>query len=127
MDTVHNAVTEPVPRLEVFTGAGRRRKWSDEDNARIVAEVVTSGDSVCSIGRRHGLSPQHLFGWRRQLREAVGDQFGTEKVQFVPAVTGLPQNQLMSGYSIAKSCIFNQEENTDARNPYQNPIGIRAR
>jgi transposase len=42
MDTVHTAITEPVRRLEVFTGAGRRRKWSDEDKARIVAETVAN-------------------------------------------------------------------------------------
>jgi transposase-like protein len=75
MDTVHSAITEPVRRLEVFTGAGRRRKWSDEDKARIVAEIVASGDSVCSVARRHGLSPQQLFGWRRQLRGAAGGPF----------------------------------------------------
>lgn len=85
MDTVHTAITEPVRRLEVFTGAGRRRKWSDEDKARIVAEVVASGASVCSVARRHGLSPQQLFGWRRQLREAAGGHSEAE-VQFVPAV-----------------------------------------
>jgi transposase-like protein len=68
---VHSAITEPVRRLEVFTGAGRRRKWSDEDKARIVAEIVASGDSVCAVARSHGLSPQQLFGWRRQLREAA--------------------------------------------------------
>jgi len=83
MDTVHSAITEPVRRLEVYTGAGRRRKWSDEDKARIVAEIVASGDSVCSVARRHGLSPQQLFGWRRQLREVAGE---ADKVQFVPAV-----------------------------------------
>lgn len=86
MDTVHTAITEPVRRLEVFTGAGRRRKWSDEDKARIVAEIVASGASVCSVARRHGLSPQQLFGWRRQLREAAGGQTDAEEVQFVPAV-----------------------------------------
>jgi hypothetical protein len=37
MDTVRSAITEPVRRLEVFTGAGRRWKRSDEDKARIVA------------------------------------------------------------------------------------------
>ena len=85
MDTVHTAITEPVRRLEVFTGAGRRRKWSDEDKARIVAEIAASGASVCSIARRHGLSPQQLFGWRRQLRDAAGAQPDAEEVQFVPA------------------------------------------
>jgi transposase len=46
MDTVHSAITQPVRRLEVITGAGRRQKWSDEDKARIVAEIVASGDAV---------------------------------------------------------------------------------
>jgi transposase len=86
MDTVRTAITEPVRRLEVFTRAGRRRRWSDEDKARIVAEIVASGDSVCSVARGHGLSPQQLFGWRRQLREAAGDHSKIEAVQFVPAV-----------------------------------------
>ncbi|WP_247971104.1 IS66-like element accessory protein TnpA [Bradyrhizobium sp. 195] len=77
---------EPVRRLEVFTGAGRRRKWSDEDKARIVAEIETSGESVCAVARRHGLSPQQLFGWRRLLREAAARQSEAEELQFVPAV-----------------------------------------
>ena len=84
MDTEHIAITEPVRRLEVFTGAGRRRTWRDEDKARIVAEIATSGDSVCAVARRHGLSPQQLFGWRRQLREAGGSE--VDGLQFVPAV-----------------------------------------
>ena len=86
MDTVHSAITEPVRRLEVFTGAGRRRKWSDEEKARIVAEIVASGDSVCAVARRHGLSPQQLFGWRRQLRESAAGHSEAEELQFVPAV-----------------------------------------
>ena len=79
MDTEHSVITEPVRRLEVFTGAGRRRTWSDEDKARIVAEIATSGESVCAVARRHGLSPQQLFGWRRQLREAAGGHSEAEE------------------------------------------------
>ena len=86
MDTVHSAITEPVRRLEVFTGSGRRRKWSHEDKVRIAAEIVASGDSVCSVARRHGLSPQQLFGWRRQLRESAARYSEAEELQFVPAV-----------------------------------------
>ena len=63
MDTVHSAITEPVRRLEVFTGAGRRRKWSDEDKARIVAVDADICEYVCrSIGR------YHVFGVRASLR-----------------------------------------------------------
>jgi transposase len=73
MDTDHNAITEPVRRLEVFTGAGRRRTWRDEDKARIVAEIATSGDSVCAVARR-------------QLRESEAGRSGADGLQFVPAV-----------------------------------------
>ena len=84
MDTEHSAITTPARRIEVFTGTGRRRAWSDEAKARIVAEIATSGESVCAVARRHGLSPQQLFGWRRQLRAA--EDPATERLQFVPAV-----------------------------------------
>jgi transposase len=59
---------EPVRRLEVFTGTGRRRQWTAEQKARIVAESDTGGESICAVARRHGLTPQQLFGWRRQAR-----------------------------------------------------------
>ena len=86
MDTVDSAITRPVQRLEVFTGAGRRRTWSDEDKARVVAEIETSGDSVSGVARRHGLSPQQLFGWRRQVREAQAVISKDDEPRFVPAV-----------------------------------------
>ena len=86
MDTVGNAITKPVHRLEVFTGAGRRRTWSDEDKARIVAEIVASGESVSAVARRHGLSPQQLFGWRRELQASQTALSHAEELQFVPAV-----------------------------------------
>ena len=86
MDTVDNAITKPVHRLEVFTGAGRRRTWSDEDKARIVAEILASGESVSAVARRHGLSPQQLFGWRRELQASQTALSLAEELSFVPAV-----------------------------------------
>jgi transposase len=84
MDTEHSVITEPVRRIEVFTGAGRRRTWSAEDRARIVAETLQEGETVCVVARRHGLSPQQLFGWRRQARQPATS---TENAapRFVPA------------------------------------------
>ena len=68
-----DAGTEPVRRIEVFTGAGRRREWSDEARASILAESFSGSESVCAVARRHGLAPSQLFGWRRELRkEDVG-------------------------------------------------------
>ena len=86
MDTEHSAITEPVRRIEVFTGTGRRRTWSAEDKARIVGESITSGESVCVVARRHGLSPQQLFGWRRQARQPQASTANENALLFVPAV-----------------------------------------
>jgi len=92
MDTEHSAITEPVRRIEVFTGTGRRRTWSAEDKTRIVAETVRDGETVSAVARRHGLSPQQLFGWRRQVRQAAASTLA-EKPRFVPAVveSALPE------------------------------------
>lgn len=92
MDTEHTAITKPARRLEIFTGAGRRRRWSAEDKARIVAEIAASGDSVCAVARRHGLSPQQLFGWRRQVRENLAGPADAKQPRFVPAVIDAPSS-----------------------------------
>jgi transposase len=34
----HKHMPEPVRRMEVFTGAGRRRSWSPVEKAAIIAE-----------------------------------------------------------------------------------------
>jgi transposase len=60
--------SEPLRRLEVFTGSGRRRTWTPEQKAEIVAECNRTGASVSAVARRHGLTPQQLFGWRRDVR-----------------------------------------------------------
>jgi transposase len=58
--------SEPVRRLEIFTGAGRRRSWSSRQKAEIVAESLSGRETVSAVARRHGLTPQQLFTWRRQ-------------------------------------------------------------
>ena len=87
----HTLKLEPVRRLEVITGTGRRRRFSADYKARIVEETLSPGAIVSDVARRHGLTPQQLFTWRRQARQPV---VGTESEapQFVPAVveTALP-------------------------------------
>jgi transposase len=75
--------TEDIRRID--TGTGRRRRWSAETKARIIAESFSGETPVSEVARRHGLRPQQLFGWRHQARRgalAVGD----DKPAFVPAV-----------------------------------------
>lgn len=73
---------EVARRMEVFTGTGRRRTWSVEEKAAIVAESYGSGESVCAVARRHALTPQQVFSWRREARRSATEPPAT----FVPAV-----------------------------------------
>jgi transposase len=79
---------EPARRLEVFTGAGHRRAWTMEQKARIVAESYDSGESVCAVARRHGLTPQQLFGWRRDARQRAKEEMGSG---FAPVIVEAAQ------------------------------------
>ena len=59
----------PLRRLELITGTGRRRRWSTDEKARILVESLRPGANISDVARRNGLSPQQLFGWRREVRE----------------------------------------------------------
>jgi transposase-like protein len=44
---------EPVRRLEIFTGSGRRREWLPNEKARIVAESYKVDETVSAVARRY--------------------------------------------------------------------------
>lgn len=81
---------EPVRRLEVFTGSGRRRMWTPAQKAEILAEIYDSGDTVSAVARRQGLTPQQLFGWRREAQRrasrAANDAGAGHGATFAPVV-----------------------------------------
>ena len=81
---VHTPMSERSGRFEVFTGAGRRRRFSEAEKATIVAESYEDEISVCGVARRHGLSPSQLFTWRRQARS--WSKIAAEPPLFVPAI-----------------------------------------
>src|SRR5262249_9562620 len=49
----------------------RRRRWPLKEKLAIVAESFESGAVVSHVAQRHGIKPQQLFDWRRQVREHV--------------------------------------------------------
>lgn len=49
-------------------GLERRRRWSLDDKARLVAETLAPGACVSEIARRNDLAPSLLFSWRRLAR-----------------------------------------------------------
>jgi transposase len=78
------AVPEVARRIEVFTGTGRRRTWPAEVKARIVAESDRAGETVCGVARRHGLTAQQLFTWRREARRRAAA--GEDGLSFAPVI-----------------------------------------
>ncbi|HVI36729.1 MAG TPA: transposase [Gaiellales bacterium] len=61
----------------MISGVGRRRRWTDEEKAWIVAESLDPTATVSAVARRYGLHPSQLFVWRQQFaapaaREAPG-------------------------------------------------------
>ena len=78
--------SEPVRRVEVFTGAGRRRTWTAEEKVGIVAESYADGETVSAVARRHGLTPQQLFGWRRAAGRPAGTGMGEHEPAFAPVI-----------------------------------------
>jgi transposase len=87
-DTKEVSATARPRRIEVITGVERRRKWSAQEKVAIVAESLGEGAVVSEVARRHGLSPQQLFGWRARLRDAVKGSAPSSDATpaFVPAI-----------------------------------------
>jgi len=77
-------------RVEVLTGPGRRRQWSDDEKARIVAETAEPGAKVTDVARRWQVSPQQVFDWRRQARRALAEAAAPAEPGFVPVVSEAP-------------------------------------
>ena len=74
--------TRHIDRLEIVD-TGRRRRWSAAEKLRIVEESFSGPRLASATARRHGISNQLLFAWRKAYREGqLGDIRG-----FVPAMT----------------------------------------
>lgn len=89
-----------VRRFEVIDGAAGRRRWSPDDRARILEETFVPGAVVSAVARRHGLTPQQLFTWRREARQAaaalpafVPAVVAPEPVEMVPACAEPPRRR----------------------------------
>jgi transposase len=72
-----------VRRFEVINGALGRRRWSIDERARILEETLAPGSVVSAVARRHGLTPQQVFTWRREARRG---REAEAPPSFVPAV-----------------------------------------
>lgn len=77
-------------RFEVLSGTPRRRRWSAEEKARIVAESLAPGAVARTVALRHRVHPNQLYGWRRELGVTGGTAEPGRASGFVPVVVGEP-------------------------------------
>jgi transposase len=56
-----------MAQIEIFHERARRR-WTEADRRRLVAETLAPGATVHAVARRHGVNTSQLFTWRKQLR-----------------------------------------------------------
>jgi transposase len=80
-----NFDTRPARRGEV-TGVVRRRRWSDGEKGRIVAEAVAPGAVIADVARRNELAPQHLSNWIRAAKAGRLVLPGDRLPAFVPVI-----------------------------------------
>lgn len=81
-----NDDTRPVRRRGEVTGVVRRRRWTDEEKGRVVAEAVAPGAVIAAVARRHELAPQHLSNWIRAAKDGHFALPANDAPAFVPVV-----------------------------------------
>lgn len=75
---------------EVLVGPERRRRWSEDEKARIVEETLRPGAQVAEIARRHGVSRSLIYEWRRATRNVLSSPTALPEPAFVPILLSAP-------------------------------------
>jgi transposase len=75
-------------RGEVLPWPERRRRWSWEEKAQIVAESLAPNAVASAIARRYGLHRNQLYAWRKELSQQTerAEAGGPAPLDFVPVV-----------------------------------------
>lgn len=60
-----------MAQVTILAGPERRRRWSDEQRERILADALRPGARVCDVARQHDVARSLIYQWRREaLRRA---------------------------------------------------------
>jgi len=91
-------------RIEILTGPARRRRWSADEKAQIVAETLAPGARVSEVARRWQVCPQQVFAWRHAARREAPttpcETTSPAAVGFVPIVTETAPREASTAPSI---------------------------
>lgn len=87
-----------VSRIEVIN-TGRRRRFSEDEKLRIVAESFAGRGRASATARQYGISRSLLNRWRKSIRQGLHGQKPTDDFvpTFVMAETFMPVKQAYFG------------------------------
>jgi transposase len=86
MDDFNDDAKGVYRRVEVLTGPGRRRRWSDEQKALVAAEAMVPGAVVAQIARRWQVCASQVFAWRGAAWRGTSGKTPAIAPAFVPIV-----------------------------------------
>src|SRR3712207_925255 len=78
------AATGGVERVEIVTRGEARRSYTPEEKARLLTEAAEPGARVLLVARRHGVSPNLVYRWRRQAEGRAARRTRPRPPAFVP-------------------------------------------
>jgi transposase-like protein len=70
--------------VDILGPSDRRRVWSSEDKAALLAEIDAEGGKVRLVARRHQISESLLYNWRSARKAAAVALGAPENVEFIP-------------------------------------------
>ena len=73
-----------LAEVEIIARVERRRKWTAEEKAALLAEVEAEGGKVAVVARRHRISESVLYNWRAALKAAAGARQVAAATPFIP-------------------------------------------
>ena len=80
-----------MAEMDVLGPDERRRVWTPQEKATLLAEVDAEGGRVQLVARRHQMSASLLYNWRSARKAAAIAMGAQEPLTFVPVgVVGAP-------------------------------------
>jgi len=80
-------------RMTLITGGERRRQWSKEDRAKILADIAEPGAVVAEVARRADICTSLVYKWRREaLRQerSAASGFAPVIIETTPTISPSP-------------------------------------
>ena len=96
-----------------MTDRRKRRKWSDEEKIRIVAQTRVPGVSVPEVAHRYDLNTNMIFKWIRDPRYSAGSDNEPEALSFLPVE--VPQNSFPAERAHEPLCVWSVDFPNDPR------------